>query len=176
LKGGVKVIPAVATEAVTVRSFPVPSSQGIERRQQVEAEVVTTLISKEATVPIRSESDIVAARHYGRALAMQLGFAATDATLVATAISELARNIILYAGWGWILLRTLEMGRRPGVLVIARDDGPGIADPHRALAGGYSTSGGLGLGLCGVRRLVDEFDLTSEPGRGTTVTFKKWKA
>jgi serine/threonine-protein kinase RsbT len=177
LKGGY-VIPAVATEAVAVGSFPLPVSERLERRQQVETEVVATLIPEEveALVPIRSETDIVAARQHGRTLAMQLGFATTDATLVATAISELARNIILYAGRGAILLRPLKMARRPGVLVIARDEGPGIADPPRALAGGYSTSGGLGLGLCGVRRLVDEFDLASEPGRGTTVTFKKWKA
>jgi serine/threonine-protein kinase RsbT len=126
-------------------------------------------------VAIRSETDIVAARQLGRALAIRLGFSATEATLVATAISELARNIILYAERGAIVLRPLEEEARPGILVVARDDGPGIADIRRAMTGGYSTSGGLGLGLCGVKRLVDEFEIASELGRGTTVTFKKWK-
>jgi serine/threonine-protein kinase RsbT len=126
-------------------------------------------------VAIRSETDIVTARQRGRALAIRLGFTATEATLVATAISELARNIILYAERGAILLKQIEEDTRPGILVVARDEGPGIADVQRAMTGGYSTSGGLGLGLCGVKRLVDEFEIASEPGRGTTVTFKKWK-
>jgi serine/threonine-protein kinase RsbT len=173
------VIPAIATgPACADLACPVPAPDGKDRRQEVEAALLSGLLAREveATVTIQSETDIVAARQQGRALAIRLGFATTEATLVATAISELARNIILYAERGAIVLRALDTGKRPGVLVIARDDGPGIADLHRALAGGYSTSGGLGLGLCGVRRLVDEFDLASEPGRGTTVTFKKWKA
>jgi serine/threonine-protein kinase RsbT len=146
-----------------------------EETMMVEPAEPTACGSSETTVTIRSEVDIVSARYHGRALAVRLGFTQTDATLVATAISELARNIILYAGQGTILLKALDAGRGPGVLVIARDDGPGIADLGRALAGGYSTSGGLGLGLCGVRRLVDEFDLVSSADQGTTVTFKKWK-
>jgi serine/threonine-protein kinase RsbT len=99
----------------------------------------------------------------------------TEATLVATAISELARNIILYAQRGAIVLKAVEHEARLGILVIAHDEGPGIADIPRAMTGGYSTSGGLGLGLCGVKRLVDEFEIASELGKGTTVTFKKWK-
>ena len=169
----------MATSALADRAFRVPTQAGAESRPEaIEAGVLAGLrpTEIETRVPIRSEGDIVSARQHGRALAGRLGLTPTDATLVATAISELARNIILYAESGTIVLRALVAGTVPGVLVIARDDGPGIADPRRALAGGYSTSGGLGLGLCGVRRLVDEFDLASELGKGTTVTFKKWKA
>jgi len=104
-----------------------------------------------------------------------VGFSATDATLIATAISELARNIVLYATRGEIALTAVENGGRPGVIVVARDKGPGIPDLRRATAGGYSTSGGLGLGLAGVRRLMDEFEIVSEVGTGTTVTARKWK-
>lgn len=124
---------------------------------------------------IRSDTDIVAARQEGRALASLLGFSSTDATLVATAISELARNIVLYAKRGDVILRLVEDGGRRGLIVEARDEGPGIPDVRRALADGHSTSGGLGLGLPGVRRLMDEFEIVSEVGKGTTVTVKKWK-
>lgn len=133
-------------------------------------------MSSEKSVAIASEADIVEARQQGRALASRLGFSATDATLVATVISELARNIVLYAKRGAIVLRPLEENGLRGILVVARDEGLGIADVQRVMMGGYSTSGGLGLGLCGVRRLVDEFDIVSCVGRGTTVTLKKWKA
>ncbi len=125
-------------------------------------------------VAIAFDTDIVAARQHGRKLAVRLGFSLTDTTLVATAISELARNIVLYARPGWIELRTLEEGRRCGILVVARDNGPGIADIRRAVTGGYSTTGGLGLGLCGVKRLMDEFEIVSSVGAGTTVKIKKW--
>jgi len=113
-------------------------------------------------VAINSDQDIVAARQRGRALAAELGFSATDATLIATAISELA-------------LRVVRGSSRQGILVIASDNGPGIADIPQALRDGFSTSGSLGLGLPGVRRLMDEFQIDSRPGRGTTVTVKKWK-
>ena len=126
-------------------------------------------------VPIRADSDIVTARQQGRALASLVGFSSTDATLIATAISELARNIVLYATRGEIVVASVENGGRPGVIVVARDKGPGIPDVRRATAGGYSTSGGLGLGLAGVRRLMDEFEIVSEVGSGTTVTARKWK-
>jgi serine/threonine-protein kinase RsbT len=129
----------------------------------------------ERTVVITSDTDIIAARQQGRALTSRLGFSPTDATLVATAISELARNIVLYAKCGVIVLRPLEESGRRGILVVARDEGLGIADVTRAMMGGYSTSGRLGLGLCGVRRLVDEFDIDSRIGRGTTITIKKWR-
>jgi len=126
-------------------------------------------------VAINSDQDIVAARQRGRALAAELGFSATDATLIATAISELARNIVSYARKGEVTLRAVRGSSRQGILVIASDDGPGIADIPQALRDGFSTSGSLGLGLPGVRRLMDEFQIDSRPGRGTTVTVKKWK-
>jgi serine/threonine-protein kinase RsbT len=126
-------------------------------------------------VPIGSDSDILIARGQGRALAARLGFPSSDLALIATTISELARNILRYAGSGEITVQPIDDGHRPGILVIARDKGPGIPDVRKALQDGYSTSGGLGLGLPGVRRLMDEFEIVSEAGRGTTVTVKKWK-
>jgi serine/threonine-protein kinase RsbT len=126
-------------------------------------------------VAITSDQDIVAARQSGRALAAELGFSATDSTLIATAISELARNIVSYARKGEITVKTIHGPSRQGILVIASDDGPGIADVLQAMRDGFSTSGSLGLGLPGVRRLMDEFQIASQPGHGTTVTVKKWK-
>ncbi len=125
-------------------------------------------------VPIRHERDIVAARQSGRQLAGTLGFSTTDQTLIATAISEVARNIIEYAGTGEIELAEAEDRGRRGIVIVARDRGPGITDVNLALRDGYSTGGSLGVGLPGARRLVDQFDLWSEPGVGTTVTLKKW--
>ena len=127
------------------------------------------------TVAITSDRDIVTARQRGCALAAQLGYSPTDATLIATAISELARNIVLYANRGEIVVATNGDGRKPRIVVVARDEGPGIADVPLAIAGGHSASGGLGLGLAGVRRLMDEFEISSEPRKGTTVTVKRWK-
>ena len=124
---------------------------------------------------ITSDQDIVAARQSGRALAAELGFSATDSTLIATAISELARNIMSYARKGEITVKRIHGNSRQGILVIASDDGPGIPDVLQAMRDGFSTSGSLGLGLPGVRRLMDEFQIASQPGRGTTVTVKKWK-
>ena len=124
---------------------------------------------------ISSDQDIVAARQRGRALATELGFSTGDATLIATAISELARNIVSYARKGEITLKIVQALSRQGVLIIASDSGPGIQDIPQALRDGFSTSGSLGLGLPGVRRLMDEFEITSKPGRGTIVTVKKWK-
>jgi serine/threonine-protein kinase RsbT len=133
-------------------------------------------VENEINVPIASDQDVVVARHKGRSLATELGFSASDSTLLATAISELARNIVSYAGRGEIVLRATHNSDRPGVMVVARDNGPGIASVEQALRDGYSTSGSLGLGLPGVRRLVDEFEIVSEVGQGTTVTVRKWKA
>jgi len=129
----------------------------------------------EIRVVINSDQDIVFARQRGRVLATQLGFSAVDSTLIATAISELARNILAYAQKGEITLRAVQGSSRKGILVVASDDGPGIPDIRQALRDGFSTSGGLGIGLPGVRRLMDEFEIKSRPGRGTTVTVKKWK-
>ena len=131
-------------------------------------------VDAEYCVPVASVNDIVTARLQGRVLAQRLGFSAGEATLVATAISELARNIVQYAGNGDIVLRTATNGTRRGIVVVARDRGPGIADLTLAVRSGYSTSGGLGLGLPGVRRIVDEFQIESNRQDGTTVTVTKW--
>ena len=129
----------------------------------------------EVRVPVTSEGDLVAARLKGRAMAHELGLSPTEATLIATAISELARNIVHYAQSGEIVLRLVNNGVRRGITIEARDQGPGIADTRLAVQEGYSTSGGLGLGLPGVRRIMDQFDITSELGRGTTIRVTKWK-
>jgi serine/threonine-protein kinase RsbT len=131
--------------------------------------------AQEIRVVIHTDQDIVAARQKGRALAVELGFSPGDATLIATAISELARNIVTYAGTGVVAIQGIQASGRQGILVIASDRGPGIADIRQAMRDGFSTSGSLGLGLPGVRRLMDEFDLQSRVGRGTTVAVKKWK-
>lgn len=132
-------------------------------------------VDAEYRVPVASVNDIVTARLQGRTLAEQLGFSPGEATLVATAISELARNIVQYAGNGDIVLRSTLNGSRRGIVVVARDRGPGIADIKLAVRSGYSTSGGLGLGLPGVRRIVDEFQIVSNRQDGTTVTVTKWR-
>ena len=125
-------------------------------------------------VDIDSDRAIVEARQRGRAMALKLGFSPGAATLVATAISELARNILQYAGAGEIVLQFAERIGDRGLIVLARDSGPGIADVQLAMEDGYSTAGRLGLGLPGVRRLMDEFEIRSVVGRGTTVIMKKW--
>lgn len=124
---------------------------------------------------INSDQDIVLARQKGRALASEFGCSLGDATLVATAISELARNIVSYAGKGQIVLCTFDGANRKGIAVTASDDGPGIPDIDQAMRDGFSTSGSLGMGLPGVRRIMDEFTISSKPGRGTRVVVKKWK-
>jgi serine/threonine-protein kinase RsbT len=126
-------------------------------------------------VAIKSDQDIVVARQRGRALAAEAGFSSGDATLIATAISELARNIVSYARKGEITLKIVHASIRQGISIVASDSGPGIRDIRQAMRDGFSTSGSLGLGLPGVRRLMDEFEITSEPGWGTIVTVKKWK-
>jgi serine/threonine-protein kinase RsbT len=130
--------------------------------------------SDEIRVPIKSDRDIILARQSGRDLAARLGFSPTDLTLIATAISELARNIVLYANSGEIVLKPLQQGERRGICVIARDKGPGMADVNRSLQDGYSTSRSLGLGLPGVRRLMDAFEIESSLNQGTTVMAQKW--
>ena len=129
----------------------------------------------EIRVPITSDSDMVPARAEGRALATKLGFSRTDATLIATAISEIARNIVVHVGRGEIVLQPLYENDRYGLLVVAKDTGPGIKDIDAALDHGFASGKGLGLGLPGARRLMDEFEIASEPGKGTTVTMKKWR-
>ena len=128
----------------------------------------------EERIAILSDSDVVRARQVGRSLAASIGFSQTDQALIATAISELARNIVLYARTGEVRVDALKDGSRRGMLVVARDEGPGIQDVERALEPGFSTSGGLGLGLPGVRRLMDDMKVESKRGRGTTITARKW--
>ena len=128
----------------------------------------------EIRVPVRNETEIVAARQKGREMAAQLGFSSTDLTLIATAISEVARNIILYGTRGEIVLALVHKGAKRGLSVVASDKGVGILNIAQAMQDGFSTSGGLGLGLPGVKRLMDEFEIVSKVGKGTTVRFKKW--
>ena len=128
----------------------------------------------EVRVPINTDADLVSARSEGRAMAERLGFPRPDPTLIATAISEVARNIVMHVGRGEIVLRPVEEAQRYGLVVIAHDDGPGIRNVEAALRDEYSGRGGLGLGLPGARRLMDEFEIVSEVGTGTTVTMTKW--
>lgn len=131
--------------------------------------------SKIITIAVDSDSHIVLARQKGRELAAELGFGPTDQALIATAISELARNIVSYAKKGEIQISSVHQGEKVGIGVVARDQGPGIPNLALAPQDGFSTSGSLGLGLPGVRRLMDDFDISSSPGAGTTVTGRKWK-
>lgn len=127
---------------------------------------------------INSAVDIVTARQRGRALALELGFNGADVTLIAAAISEVARNIVDHAKCGEILMSSVlngQHGTRCGIQIIARDQGPGIRDVAQAMQYGYSTRKGLGVGLPGAKWLMDEFDIASELGRGTTITMRKWK-
>jgi serine/threonine-protein kinase RsbT len=132
-------------------------------------------VEHESRIAIESDADVVTARQRARELAADLELSTTDQTLLATAISEVARNITHYATRGEVRLRIIrDNGGREGIEVVARDEGPGIADLDLAMQDGYTTGGGLGLGLPGARRLVDEFDVQSAAGRGTVVTLIKW--
>jgi serine/threonine-protein kinase RsbT len=128
----------------------------------------------EVRVPITADADIVAARAAARELAARVGFGGTDLTIIATAVSEVSRNIVRFAGHGEVALEVIREPRR-GLLVVARDSGPGIPDLDQAMRDGYSTYQGLGIGLPGAKRLMDEFGIVSEPGHGTTVTMTKWQ-
>ena len=128
----------------------------------------------ETMLTINSAADIVTARQRGRTMAIELGFDASDLTLVATAISEIARNIVSHAKRGQIQLKPIHHGSKHGIMIIARDEGPGIADVEQAMQYGFSTRNGLGVGLPGAKWLMDEFDIETKVGKGTTVTMKKW--
>ncbi|MEV4298653.1 anti-sigma regulatory factor [Microbispora rosea] len=125
-------------------------------------------------LPIATNGDVVVVRQQTRSLAAEIGLSLVDQTKIVTAASELARNALVHAGGGRVLIEVLEGGRRPGLRLVFTDEGPGIPDVEQALTQGWSTAGGLGLGLSGSRRLVDEFDLVSAPGEGTRVTVTKW--
>jgi serine/threonine-protein kinase RsbT len=131
-------------------------------------------VADDVRVAIRTDADVVTARQEARAMGAELGFSSTDLTLLATAISEVARNITTYAGEGEVALRVLNSGGRRGIEVVASDDGPGILDVELAMQDGYTTGNGLGLGLPGTRRLVDEFELQTQPGTGTSIRLVKW--
>jgi serine/threonine-protein kinase RsbT len=134
-----------------------------------------TVVGGDVRVEIAADSDIVEARGEGRALAARLGFSRTDATLIATAISEIGRNILVHAGTGEVAIAETAQDHLQGIEVVARDSGPGIPDVESALTEGYATGNGLGLGLPGAKRLMDEFSIETALGRGTTVTMRKWR-
>jgi serine/threonine-protein kinase RsbT len=129
----------------------------------------------DAHVRIRTPDDIITVRQKSRTLGHSVGFSASDLTILATAISEIARNIVEYAGEGDIRISLVREAGRSGVRVVATDDGPGISDLETVMADGFSTDGHLGIGLPGARRLMDTFHIVSAPGRGTTVTMTKWR-
>ncbi len=128
-----------------------------------------------AEVSIACEADIVRARQVVRTLASELGFGITDVTRIITAAAELARNVFRYAGSGVMRYRALDDGPRTGIELVFEDHGPGIPDVEQALQEGYTTSKGLGMGLPGTRRLMDEMEIQSAPGEGTIVTVRKWR-
>jgi serine/threonine-protein kinase RsbT len=130
---------------------------------------------RQREVLIRSESDIVTTRRTVRDVAKALGFGITDVTRIVTATSELARNIVLYAGSGVMRWREVARSGGIGVELTLEDNGPGIASIEQAMQEGYTTSGGLGLGLPGTKRLMDEFEIASEVGKGTRITVRKWR-
>lgn len=132
-------------------------------------------MTDEVMIPIRHDGDIVTARQLGREMASKIGFSGSDLTMIATAISEVVRNIVVYAEHGELHLAPLDNGGRKGILIVAQDQGPGIPDIQQAMLDGFSTGGSLGLGLPGAKRLMDDFQIASTVGKGTTVTMKKWK-
>jgi len=132
------------------------------------------MLPQEKVTAIQSDLDVVTARSLVREVAKNLGFVPIDQARIATAVSELARNIFLYAGAGQIFIRGVEAEGKKGIEIVCEDQGPGIQDVKLALQDEYSTSGGKGMGLPGARRLMDDFDIHSVVGVGTTVTCRKW--
>jgi serine/threonine-protein kinase RsbT len=132
-------------------------------------------VTKSERVTLKGEDDVVRARQAVRQWAQQVGFGLVDQTKLVTAASEIGRNAVIYGGGGWLDLELLEEGRRKGLRLHFIDQGPGIGDIETALQDGYSSGSGLGLGLGGARRLVNEFEIRSEPGQGTHVTLTRWK-
>ncbi len=128
------------------------------------------------SLTIRDDVHAVVAAQFGRRLAVQLGFSLVDQTAISTAILEITRNIVKYAGTGQITLSTVQEGDSTGILIVVSDQGPGIPDLALALKDGFTTGRGLGLGLPGAKRLMDSFEIVSHIGQGTTVTMGKWKS
>jgi serine/threonine-protein kinase RsbT len=131
-------------------------------------------MSRTETITISGDLDVVTARSKAREIARGQGFGAVDQARIATAVGELARNIFLYAKTGQVTIRGLEQGGKKGIEIVCEDRGPGIEDVERAMQDGYSTSGGMGMGIPGAKRLMNEFDIRSRVGAGTTVTCRKW--
>jgi serine/threonine-protein kinase RsbT len=132
-------------------------------------------VRKDESRPLRAEDDVVRARQAVRSWAVEMGFSLVDQTKLVTAASELARNTVVYGGGGTLLMEALEDGARKGLRLVFADEGPGIPDLEKALRDGYTTGNGLGLGLGGARRLVNEFAIESHVGEGTRITVVKWK-
>jgi serine/threonine-protein kinase RsbT len=133
------------------------------------------LIETGETMPLRNSDDVVRVRQAVRARAIAAGFSLVDQTKIVTAASEVGRNTVVYGGGGTLRIELLRDGRRTGVRLTFTDQGPGIADIAVAMTDGYTTGGGLGLGLSGAKRLSNEFAITSTPGIGTVVTLARWK-
>ncbi|MET0494899.1 MAG: ATP-binding protein [Actinoplanes sp.] len=125
-------------------------------------------------IPVSSDQDVVRVRQLVRTVSVAVKLSLVDQTKLVTAASELARNTLVYGGGGTVEVSRLENGRRQGIRIVFADQGPGIADLQLALTDGYTTGGGLGLGLSGARRLVDEFDIDTAVGQGTTISVTKW--
>jgi serine/threonine-protein kinase RsbT len=134
------------------------------------------IVSKQMLFDLQSDTDVVAARHGVREWAREIGLTVLDLTKVVTAASELARNAIVHGGGGVMCLQMVRQTNRDGLRMTFSDRGPGIAEVDRAMKDGYSTGGGMGIGLPGAKRLVNEFDLSSTPGEGTSITIVRWKA
>jgi serine/threonine-protein kinase RsbT len=126
-------------------------------------------------VPLRGDEDVVRARQVTRQWAIELGFSLVDQTKIVTAASELARNTVIYGGGGDLRLEAMNDGARRGLRLVFEDQGPGIADVEQALRDGFTTGTGLGLGLGGARRLMNEFSISSQPGQGTRITAVRWR-
>lgn len=133
------------------------------------------IVEKDEVLPVRVGDDVVRARQAVRAVATAAGFSLVDQTKIITAASEIARNTVDYGGGGELRLEVLRDGNRRGVRLTFSDQGPGIADIELALRDGFTSGGGLGLGLGGAKRLVSEFAIESAPGRGTKITLTRWK-
>lgn len=136
---------------------------------------MTAQVKKQETMGIRSSTDIVLVRQIVRAWTLELGFGLVDQTKIITASSELARNILDYGGGGTVTLEVIELGFRQGIRLIFSDKGPGISNIDLALQDGYTTGGGLGMGLGGAKRLMSEFEIISREGEGTIIKITKWK-
>jgi serine/threonine-protein kinase RsbT len=132
-------------------------------------------VTHSESIPVRSQEDVVMVRQRVRAVAAEEGFRLVDQTKLVTAASELARNTFIYGGGGASLIEIIENGGRKGLRVTFEDNGPGIADLDLAMKDGYTTGGGLGLGLSGAKRLSNEFEIRSKPGEGTRVSILRWR-